>query len=85
MIAHGNRPAIAIAPDAAASTASRPNVRDDGQRPSFGTGWRELVEVICPMAKVEYFCDPDWTGQITLRALQKTAQPRTRRQPAVHA
>jgi hypothetical protein len=28
------------APDAAASTASRPNVRDDGQRPSSGTGWR---------------------------------------------
>jgi hypothetical protein len=28
------------APDAAASTASRPNVRDDGQRPSRGTGWR---------------------------------------------
>ena len=28
------------APDAAASTASRPNVRDDGQRPSTGTGWR---------------------------------------------
>jgi hypothetical protein len=30
------------APDAAASTASRPNVRDDGQRPSNGTGWRKL-------------------------------------------
>src|SRR5260370_36090506 len=30
------------APDAAASTASRPNVRDDGQRPSTGTGRREL-------------------------------------------
>ncbi len=28
------------APDAATSTASRPNVRDDGQRPSTGTGWR---------------------------------------------
>jgi len=27
------------APNAAASTASRPNVRDDGQRPSTGTGW----------------------------------------------
>jgi hypothetical protein len=30
------RPAIPSAPDAAASTASRPNVRDDGQRPSEG-------------------------------------------------
>jgi hypothetical protein len=29
------------APDAAASTASHPNVRDDGRRPSFGTGWQE--------------------------------------------
>jgi hypothetical protein len=28
--------------DALASTASRPNVRDDGQRPSSGTGWRDL-------------------------------------------
>jgi hypothetical protein len=31
-----------IAPEAAASTASRPNVRDDGQRPSLGTGWRNI-------------------------------------------
>jgi hypothetical protein len=30
------------APDAAASTATRPNVRDDGQRPSGGTGWQDL-------------------------------------------
>jgi hypothetical protein len=34
------RPALRLptAPDAVASTASCPNVRDDGQRPSFGTG-----------------------------------------------
>src|SRR3984893_2506793 len=31
------------APDAAASTASRPNVRDDGQRPSTGTGWGSFI------------------------------------------
>jgi hypothetical protein len=30
------RPAITCAPNAAASTASHPNVRDDGQRPSSG-------------------------------------------------
>ena len=30
------------APDAVASTATRPNVRDDGQRLSTGTGWRGL-------------------------------------------
>jgi hypothetical protein len=37
--AHG-RPALRtpLAPDAAASTATCPNVRDDGQRPSCGTG-----------------------------------------------
>ena len=36
--AHGSRSAqrTLLAPDAAASTASRPNVRDDGQRPSCG-------------------------------------------------
>jgi hypothetical protein len=27
----------------AASTAPRPNVRDDGQRPSFGTGWQIIA------------------------------------------
>src|SRR6266404_4685707 len=31
-----SRPATPSAPDAAASTASRPSVRDDGQRPSLG-------------------------------------------------
>jgi len=37
---HGPKPALPTrhAPDAAASTATRPNVRDDGQRPSTGTG-----------------------------------------------
>ena len=38
------RPAISFAPDAAASTASHPNVRDDGRRPSSGMRRREL----CP-------------------------------------
>jgi hypothetical protein len=34
-VAHGKPPRDRnCAPDAAASTASRPNVRDDGQRPS---------------------------------------------------
>ncbi len=31
------------APDAAASTATCPNVRDDGRRPSGGTGWRDFT------------------------------------------
>jgi hypothetical protein len=39
-IAHGNnRPANSRAPDAAASTATHPNVRDVGQRPS----WRDRM------------------------------------------
>src|ERR1700676_4196250 len=41
-IAHGSiRPALRslLRAGTAASTAPRPNVRDDGQRPSFGTGW----------------------------------------------
>jgi hypothetical protein len=42
LFAHGAkaRPANPDTPDAAASIASPPNVRDDGQRPSGGTGWR---------------------------------------------
>jgi hypothetical protein len=55
------RPAITRAPDAAASTASRPNVRDDGQRPSLGTEWLKLVEVICPTGQAKYFLREGWT------------------------
>ena len=36
-----------LAPDAAASTATRPNVRDDGQRPSSRDGMAGVVGVIC--------------------------------------
>src|SRR5437868_4993834 len=57
--------------DAAASTASRPNVRDDGQRPSCETGWLKLVEVICPTAQAKYFWRGDWTTQITLIGLKE--------------
>ena len=42
------------APDAAASTASRPYVRDDGQRPSRN-GMAEDIVLICPTGEVEYF------------------------------
>ena len=47
--------------DAAASIASRPNVRDDGQRPSLGTEWLKLVEVICPTGQAKYFLREGWT------------------------
>ena len=33
-----------LAPDAAASTATCPNVRDDSQRPSGGTGWHQFQQ-----------------------------------------
>jgi|SRR5665647_263721 len=40
---------------ASASTASRSNVRDDGQRPSPGAGWC-VYRLICDFGKSEYFC-----------------------------
>jgi hypothetical protein len=72
-IAHGKPPCDHnCAPDAAASTASHPNVRDDGQRPSEGRDG-ENKEVIWVKRKQEYFCKGDWTGQISLKPLQKIA------------
>jgi hypothetical protein len=41
------------APDAAASTASHPNVRDDGQRPFLGDRMAGVLKAICPTAKVK--------------------------------
>ena len=49
----------------AASTATRPNVRDDGQRPSFGTGW-QIIARFAISEKQKYFYRGDWTGQIRL-------------------
>jgi hypothetical protein len=66
-----------LAPDAAASTATRPNVRDDGQRPSSRDGMAGFVGVIWGLGEVEYFCVRGWTGQISLKLLQKIAQSRT--------
>ena len=48
-------------------------------RPSCGTGWREVVEMICPTSKMENFCEGGWTanfvicpsGNISLRATQR--------------
>src|ERR1700738_1805515 len=41
------------APDAAATTASHPNVRDDGQRPFLGDRMAGGLKVICPTAKAK--------------------------------
>jgi hypothetical protein len=38
---------------AAASTASHPNVRDDGQRPFLGDRMLGVLKVICPTTKAE--------------------------------
>jgi hypothetical protein len=45
-----DKPALRFRPyaDAAASTASRPNVRDDGQRPSLKDETARLIVLICP-------------------------------------
>jgi hypothetical protein len=51
-----------------ASTASRPNVRDDGQRPSSGRDGGDK-QLICVKREAEYFFDEDWTGQISLNRL----------------
>jgi hypothetical protein len=66
-----------LAPDAAASTATRPNVRDDGQRPSWRDGMAGVVGVIWVSREAEYFCGRDWTGQITLKSLWKIMRTRS--------
>ena len=50
-----NRPAITCAPDAAASTATCPNVRDDGQRPSSRDGMAGVLVLIWGNDEAEYF------------------------------
>jgi hypothetical protein len=59
LIAHGSwlnpKPALQFtcAPNAAASTASHPNVRDDGQRPFLRDRMAGVLEMICPTAKAK--------------------------------
>jgi hypothetical protein len=61
-----------------ASTASRSNVRDDGQRPSSEQD-EGVMELIWGKREAEYFCKRDWTTQITLIRFNKLACARTRR------
>ncbi len=77
-IAHG-KPALQsiFTHDATASTASRPNVRDDGQRPSLWDETARLIVLICPTGQEEYFPQGDWTGQITLKGFGKFAAARS--------
>ena len=66
------------APDAAASTASRPNVRDDGQRPSSRAGIAEVVMLIWVKREAIYFCARDWTDSITLNGRERFVFARMR-------
>ena len=70
-----------IAPDAAASTAFRPNVRDDGERPSSRDGMARDVRLIWGWGEPNYFCGGDWTGQSHLEIAVKIAQSRTLDEP----
>jgi hypothetical protein len=65
-----------LAPDAAASIATRPNVCDDGQRPSSRDGMAGVVGVIWGGGEAEYFCNRGWTGQTTLKRLEKIVSTR---------
>src|SRR6201991_1818844 len=82
LIAHGPRlnPKTALpshfTPNAAASIASRPYVRDDGQRPSQWDGMAGDVEVIWGRREAICFCKRNWTGQITLNSFKKLARRR---------
>src|SRR5450631_3559573 len=69
------RPASRFTPDAAASTASHPASVTIAIRPCSGTGWRELVEMICPTGEAKYFCKWDWTGKLQRRPTGKSLEP----------
>jgi len=48
------------------------NVRDDREAPLLSSAGRgELVEMICPTGIEEYFCEKDWTTQISLNPQAK--------------
>jgi hypothetical protein len=61
-----------FAPDTAASTASHRAFRDDREPPLVRVRRGELVEMICPTGKADYFYSEDWTGQITLESFGKS-------------
>jgi hypothetical protein len=55
-----------------ASTASRPNVRHDGQRPSYRGQDGGVLDSIWAGGKGKYFFEQDWTGQISLNRFKKS-------------
>jgi hypothetical protein len=66
--ASSTRPEIKLCAGAAASTASHPNVRDDGQRPSSGRD-SESYSLVFISEKQKYFCKRDWTADLQTAAL----------------
>ena len=66
--ASSTRPAIKPCAGTAASTASHPNVRDDGQRPSSGQD-SESYSLVFISEKQKYFCKRDWTADHQTAAL----------------
>jgi hypothetical protein len=63
-----------------------PRVRDDREPPLCGTGRAELVEMICPTGKAEYFCKGGWTGKSLIcpsgKSVDRQPQFEERRQKA---
>jgi hypothetical protein len=63
-----------------------PRVRDDREPPLCGTGRAELVEMICPTGKAEYFCKGGWTGNSVIcpsgKSVDRQPQFEERRQKA---
>ena len=69
-----SRPALRShrAQNAAASTASRPYVRDDHDTPLLWGGMRKVLDVIWGVWKPKYFCKEGWTPLSTNRPTGKS-------------
>jgi hypothetical protein len=61
--------------NAAASTASRPNVRDDHDTPLSRAGMRKVLEMIWGVWEGKYFCKWDSTRLSTNRPTGKSLEP----------
>jgi hypothetical protein len=55
------------APGAFASTAARPNVRDDRDTPLLRAGMAQVLGLIWVSREEDSFFARDWTGQISLK------------------
>ena len=60
------------APNAAASTASHPNVRDDHDTPLLRGGMAESINLFLPGCEAKYFCWRYWTGFSSARPSGKS-------------